>query len=163
MQPCPPAVSCRITCVSSCASNCRPRSVCGELRPVSNTLTADAAACWSPLVLTLLSHAPSGVRRKHGWLDRAVLRRAEHHLLHYVRGFSSNSIRWTPRLGPQVRGFFLLARRAFAAELRRRGGNGEWARHTHHLVCDAVGLILEWIVGRADDLASSVSTKEHAI
>jgi len=60
-------------------------------------------------------------------------------------------------LGPAT--FFLellllLAGCAFAAELRRCRANGDFrVWHAHHLLGDAVGLVLERIIGAADPRA----------
>src|SRR5271169_6540741 len=54
--------------------------------------------------------------------------------------------------GPLFLKFFLLiASRAFAADPRRRGGHrGPRGGHAHHLVGDAIRLMLKRIIHRAD-------------
>jgi hypothetical protein len=79
------------------------------------------------------------------------LTRLAQRLMHDRRRLGAGEVSAAIRLHLQVFLFLLLAGRAFAADLRRRGGEVQRrVRHADHLIGLAVGLALERTVDGAD-------------
>jgi hypothetical protein len=79
------------------------------------------------------------------------LTRGAEHLVHDVRRIAAACDKHPGRLGLQPLHVFLLTGSAFAAELGPRGSDGGLrGRRSHHVVSDAVSLILERIVHPSD-------------